>query len=82
MTKWIKLLGLVLDIIGTIIIGVAVVNFHLHLKEINNLRRVEEKINQRLERESTMTMVGISLVVTGFVLIFGEEMYDSYIKKK
>ena len=79
-TKWFKLLGLFLDIVGTVIIGLAVLNLHTHLRRLNR-RELEEDLQKQLQRENYFTIVGISLIFVGFVLIFGEEVYTSLWKK-
>jgi len=78
--KWFKLLGLFLDIIGTVIIGVAVLNLHTHLRKLTR-RQLEEDLEKKLRRENYFTIIGISLIFAGFVLIFGEELYTSIWKK-
>lgn len=78
--NWIKLVGLLFDIVGTILIAVAVVNFHSHLQAINSGEELKSKIDEEIRRESMLTVVGIVLVVIGFMLMFFEEIYRSYNK--
>jgi hypothetical protein len=80
--KWIKLLGLLLDITGTIIIGIAVINLNRNLRHPKSLDKPEEEINEEIRNETVLTVIGIVLIFVGFLLIFGEELYFSYILKR
>lgn len=86
--KWFKLFGLLLDIVGTVIIGFGVLNMNTHFRGLSNnqqrshtTREFEDDVEEQLQRENSYTAIGIALIFVGFVFIFGEEAYTSMWKK-
>jgi hypothetical protein len=59
-----------------------VVHFHQHIRDLYDKEKVKEQVFEEMHRESITTIVGIAFVFVGFLCIFGEEIYDSYILKR
>ncbi len=76
----IKLLGLLLDVIGGVIIGLSVVRINKHVQDIHSTQSLGSKSKEELEHDSTTTIIGIVLIIVGFVLIFGDEVYKDFSK--
>ncbi len=75
--KLFKLFGLLLDIVGTIIIGMAVIRMNTHFHNVHSVQEFDEDLQNELARERKVTLVGVSLVFVGFLFIFGEELYTN-----
>ncbi len=80
--KWVKLFGFLLDIIGTIIIAFAILKIQDRLTELNTLIELEEELEKELATESRLTLIGITLIFSGFLLILWEEIYSTFFKKE
>ena len=79
-SKYVKLLGLLLDIIGAIIIAISLIQVNNQVQKIQilNQKHLGKEAKEELEKEKNTTVIGIILISVGFLLIFGEEMYASF----
>jgi len=80
--KWVKLLGFLLDIIGTIVIAFAILKIQNRFTDLDTLLELEEELETELNAESRLTLVGITMIVAGFLFILWEEIYSVFFKKK
>ncbi len=76
-SRYIKLLGLSLDIIGAILIGLSIVHINQNMQDIHST----EGIKTEIKKDSDITIVGLFLIALGFALMFGEEIYKEFVTK-
>lgn len=76
----IKLLGLLLDIVGGVIIGLSVVRINEHVQQVHSTQALGKKSKEELQHEQTTTIIGIVFLLLGFVLIFGDEIWKDFSK--
>ncbi len=60
-------LSLTLDFLGTLLIGIAVLRVHL---KMGKEHRIGEKVLKAIRREQWLTILGIILIILGFLLNF------------
>lgn len=77
--RWLLMLGILLDIIGTIIIAFSILLSKEHLTNINNLLVLEEELQAQLDWEWKLTFWGIILIFVGFLFIFTEMIFSNFI---
>jgi hypothetical protein len=80
--RWIKIIGLLFDIVGTIIIAMSIISVHAHLTNIGTLLELEQELERELSYESSMTLTGLTLVFIGFLLILSEEIYATFLRPR
>lgn len=72
-----KICGLILDVIGSILVSVSQMNINKSVQNIHTKVGLNKKAEEELQAASNMTMIGIICISVGFVLIFGEEIVSS-----
>ena len=80
--KWVKIIGFLLDIVGTIIIAFSILKIQDRFTDLNTLLALEEELENELNTESHLTLIGITLIFAGFLLIMFEEIVSTFIKPK
>ena len=79
--QYVKFIGMILDITGSIIIAVSLVNLNSHVQKMQAAgdepvpMDLQKSAIANLQDQSGQTVTGIILVVVGFVLLFGEEFF-------
>ena len=74
LTHVLRLIGGILDVIGAVIIAVAVVNIHKDNLTSSSLSELEDEMNKARVHEGNLTIVGIVFVIVGFMFLFGAEI--------
>ena len=59
------LLGITLGTIGKLVLGVAVLRVHVY---IIREHKIDDVVLKALRREQTVTLIGLALIVVGYVL--------------
>ena len=80
-SRFLLIIGVLLDIIGTIIIAFSILLSKEHLTNINDLLVLEEELQAQLDWEWNLTFIGIILVFLGFIFIFTEMIFSKFIWK-
>jgi len=85
-----KILGLLLDVVGSILVSVSLISLNQHVQEmyadnpnvsLQVHTELKHKASGELQQESSLTIIGIVLIVAGFVLLFGEEIVSHIYKE-
>ena len=58
-------IGLVLDTIGTVLIGLVVLRVHMHIAKEH---KIDEDVLMVIRKERTLTILGIFLIIIGATL--------------
>lgn len=74
--NFVRFVGLILDIIGTFIIASVVWRIHTHYLNVSSLQDFEERLRDKNNRETENTILGIIMIVMGFILIFASEVME------
>ena len=80
--RWILIIGILLDIAGTILIALSILLIRTSLTDVKSLIELEEELQSQLDFEWNLTMVGIILIFVGFLFIFSDAIYESFIGDK
>jgi hypothetical protein len=57
--------GITLGVLGKLILGLAVLRVHTHIREE---KKIDNVVIQSIKREELLTIVGIFLIVVGYIL--------------
>lgn len=60
-------IALTSEFIGTILIGIAVLRVHMHVRKEH---KIDDKVIRSIKRERKLTTLGLILITFGFVLHF------------
>jgi uncharacterized protein YjeT (DUF2065 family) len=74
LTHFLRIFGGILDVIGAVIIAVAVVNIHKDAIVAPSLRDLEDELNKAKIHEGHLTLVGVVFVIVGFLFLFSAEI--------
>lgn len=74
--KLIRLIGLILDIAGTIVIVQYIISSHISFTNIKSLEELEKKLQSSNDITTYNTSFGIMLIIMGFILIFLAELWE------
>jgi len=80
--RWVKIFGLLLDIIGTIVLATAILNLQDRFTQLTTLEDLEEELSEQIRYEYRLTLAGIILIFAGFMFIMADEIYSSFVKHK
>jgi hypothetical protein len=72
----IRIIGLVLDIIGTCIIAFSVITLQAHLTQFNNINDLERELEVEFVVQRDRTVLGLVFILVGFLLIMFAEFWD------
>jgi len=62
-----EIIGFTLDVLGKILIGVAVYLVHVH-KRIVREGKIDKLVIKRMKKEKKMVVVGIILIIIGYLM--------------
>ena len=76
--RWVRLIGMVLDIIGAVIIATAVIRMHnINLKKLSSIDALEEELGRMFRSESNRTLLGLGFLIAGFLVLFITELVQT-----
>lgn len=72
----IRIIGLILDIIGTCIIALSVVTLQTHFTGLNTITELEKELDAEFRLQREQTVFGLALILVGFLFILLAEFWD------
>jgi len=75
--QFLKFGGLFCDIVGTVLIATAVIKMNPKSVSGVPLAQLEVVLKKDIKSQRTLTIVGLLLIVIGFVMIFSELFYST-----
>jgi hypothetical protein len=74
---WLKLVGLILDILGTIIVASAVIKINRRTFSGDSIAELTADLSEEFNGESRITETGLGFIVIGFVLFLVSEVLSA-----
>jgi hypothetical protein len=66
--------GLLLDVLGVVMIALAVIDIEKTKVDADSLKQLESEINEERKEESLWSVVGVILITLGFIAIISAEI--------